>query len=145
MTQTTTGQNIFRTRTTLSQADIFALDTTPVNLVPAIPGKSIALIGFFETYLYGTATYTTTGAVAQVRYGSVSGGSQPLGTTELVTSLISAKAVSQFKTVDPASVAAVALTTVKGLGLFLIATTTGFAATGGDGSIEIDVEYQVIP
>lgn len=139
-----TGQNIFRASTTLKQADIFGLDTTPVNLVPAIPGKSIAVIGWFEKYNYGTATYTTTGAVAQARYGSAAGGSQPIGTAELITSLISAKTVSQFKSLPLPGEAAVALSTVQGVGLFLVATTTGFAATGGDGSVEIDVVYQVI-
>jgi hypothetical protein len=139
-----TGENIFRASTTLFQADIFALDTTPVNLVPAIAGKKIALVAQFYTYNFGTTEYTTTGATAELRYGSVAGGSQPSGTTDVITSLISAKAVSQFKTVAQASLAAVALTTVAGLGIDLVAIATGFAASGGDGTVQIDLLYQVL-
>lgn len=139
-----TGENIFRASTTLTQADIFGLDTTPVPLVPAIAGKSIAVVAWFEKYTYGTTTYTTTGAVAQARYGGVAGGSQPIGTAELITALISAKTVSQYKAVVLPGLAAVALSTVQGVGIDLVATTTGFAATGGDGTVEIDVLYQVL-
>lgn len=138
-----TGQNIFHSQTTLLQADIFGLDTTPVNLVPAIAGKKISVVGLFLTYNFGTAEYTTTGATAELRYGNAAGGTEPFGTTELITSLISAKAVSQFKTVAQTSLAAAALTTVAGLGLFLVAIATGFAASGGDGSVTIDVLYQM--
>lgn len=142
MTQITTGQNIFHTKTTLTQADIFGLDTTPVNVVPARAGQSILILGYSSTYKYGTTTYTTTGATGELRYGNAAGGSQPFGTTELITSLISAKTVSQFKAAAQAALAAVALTTVQGLGIFLVAIATGFAASGGDGSVTIDVLYQ---
>ena len=139
-----TGENIFRASTTLLQADIFGLDTTPVNLIPAIAGKKLAVVGLFLTYEYGTATYTTTGATAELRYGSASGGSEPSGTTDLITSLISAKTVSQFKTVAQASMTAVELSTVIGLGIDLVAIATGFAASGGDGSVIVNVLYQVL-
>lgn len=142
-TQIVTGQNIFRAQTKLSQADILALDATPVNVVPATPGKSIAVLGVAEKYNYGSTTYTTTGATAELRYGTVAGGSQPLGTTELVTSLISAKTVSQFKTVPQQAMAAVALTTTQGLGIDLVTIATGFAASGGDGTVEFDILYQL--
>lgn len=142
MTQIITGENIFHAKTTLTQADIFALDVTPVNVVPAIAGKSIQILGYSSIYKYGTTTYTTTGATGQLRYGNAAGGSQPFGTTELITSLISAKTVSQFKVAAQAALAAVALTTTQGLGIFLLAIATGFAASGGDGTVEIDILYQ---
>lgn len=145
-TQITTGQNIFRTQTKLSAADILALDTVPVNLAPAQAGKSLVPIGIGVAgiYAFGTTEYTISTGVAQLRYGNAAGGSHPLGTTEVLTALINGKTQSQIETVAPASLATVNLSTVQGLGVFLVATTAGFAATGGDGSVTYDVWYQAL-
>jgi len=142
-----TGENIFRARTTILQADILTLDTVPISLVPAIAGKSIAPVGLFQTYNFGSSAYVVGTGRAQAFYGNASTGSQPFTTAELINALVTGKAVSQFRNVALPGEAAVALTTVQGLGIYLVETATGFAgATGGAlSSIEIDVLYQVLP
>lgn len=142
-----TGENIFRARTTILPADILLLDTVPIVLVPAIAGKTIAPVGLFETFNYGSAAYVVGTGRAQCYYGNANTGSQPFTTAELINALVTGKAASQFKNVALPGEVAVALTTVQGLGIYLVESATGFAATtGGTGStIEIDVLYQVLP
>lgn len=144
MTQTTTGQNIFRTQTKLTAADILALDTVPINLIPAVAGKSIIVLGCAERYFFGTTEYTISTGVAQARYGNASGGSHPLGTTELVAALINGTTANETATVAQTTMAHVLSSTVIGLGVFLVATTSGFLGTGGDGTMEFDLWWQAV-
>lgn len=143
------GENIYRARTTILQADILTLDTVPILLVPPIVGKSIAPVGLFQTYIYNSVggAYVVGTGRAQAYYGNANTGSQPFTTAELINALVTGKSVSQFRNVALPGEAAVALTTVQGLGIYLVESATGFAATtGGAGStIEIDVLYQVLP
>ncbi len=142
-----TGENIFRARTTILPADILTLDTVPISLVPAIAGKTIAPISTFYTYNYDGSAYVVGTGRAEIFFGNANTGVAAVGANEVINALVTGKSASQFKSLVATSLAAGALTTFQGLGLFLVETATGFAATtGGTGStIEIDVLYQVLP
>ena len=142
-----TGENIFRARTTILPADILTLDTVPISLVPAIAGKKIAPIATFYTFNYGSAAYVVGTGRAEIFFGNSNSGVAAVGANEVINALVTGHSASQFKSLVATSLATGALTAIEGLGLFLVETATGFAATtGGTGStIEIDVLYQVLP
>ncbi len=142
-----TGENIFRARTTILPADILTLDTVPISLVPAIAGKALAMIATFYTFVYGGVAYVVGTGRAEIFYGNSNGGVAAVGANEVINALVTGKTASQFKSLVATSLAAGALTAIKGLGLFLVETATGFAATTGgtDSEIIVDVLYQVLP
>lgn len=148
MSRTTiTGENIFRARTVISFADILALDTVPIELAPAIPGKTIAPISAFFTYNWVSVNLTVGTGRAEIFFGTSNAGLAALGANEVVSALTAGKAQSQFKSLVGTDLAAGNLTAVQGEGLYLVETATGFASTTGSSAmtIEIDVLYQVLP
>jgi len=134
MTPIVTGADIFRAKKTLTAAEIFALDTTPVLIVPAVPGKALKVIAWLEKFIFGTVEYNFAAAAsAQARYGNLAGDPQPLGTTELVNALASAQSASR----DGGNAIAGAigadtagglglLSAVQGIGIYLVGIVDGF-------------------
>jgi len=142
-----TGENIFRARTTILPADILQLDTVPVSLVPAHAGKTIAPVGVFCTFNFGSAAYVVGTGRAEIFFGNANTGVAAVGANEVINALVTGHSASQFKSLAATSLATGALPTMQGQGLFLVETATGFAGTtGGTGCvIEIDILYQVLP
>lgn len=90
-----TGAQIFRSKRILTAVDIRALDTTPVLVAPAIPGKSMMPVGVFQKYIFGTTPFHTGSASADLYYGQVAIGSAGQITIDNFAPLIDAQTQSQ--------------------------------------------------
>lgn len=135
-----TGAVILRSKKILTPAEIRGLETTPVLIAPAMPGKSLAVIGTAAEFLFGTQTWDVT-ADAQLTYGPGSGNNTAIGTLDLVL-LLNHKTESQFS--NPAvgnSVGPEPSTNTVGLGIWL-SRISGTFITGSATAATVDPAHK---
>ena len=126
----------------LTAAQIIAMYTTPVLVVPAVPEKAI-IVDSVEFIMQGTATQFTSGGVVSVQYNSTANGAgtSVQASTFAATVVTGATAVT-YSTRPPASLSAVATASIKGIGLY-ISNATGVFATG-TGTAIVRVTYRLV-
>ena len=80
---------------TLTSAQIIAMYTTPVQVVPAVSNKAIVVLGV-ELIMKGTATQFTGGGVVAVQYAdTVNGGGTSVQASTFASSVPSSNASSK--------------------------------------------------
>lgn len=122
-----------RKRVSLSSAQILALNTTPVTLVPAPgAGRAVDVVSVTASLTAGTQ-YTGSNAV-EVRYTNGSG-------TKVTGDLAAAWLNSATNRADKAVAAAATLTANAAVVAFVPTANPG----AGTGTVTIDVLYRVVP
>lgn len=134
------GGAILVAKKVLTAAEIHGLDTTPVLIVPGLPGKTIFAIAVLEQYNFGTVKYEVSSVgfpAAKIFYGPNSANPSPL-TSDLVAQMISGQTTSQtngpFTGSISLSPAPADLTLVQGMDIYLVATTPGFNSGAAAGA-----------
>jgi len=131
------------TRTiSLSSAQIIAMYTTPVSVVPAVSNKAI-IVDSVELVMRGTATQFTGGGVVSVQYADTANGAgtSVQATTFAATVVTGATAVT-YSTRRPSALSAVATASINGIGLFISNATAVFAT--GTGTADVRVTYRLV-
>lgn len=126
---------VLHARVSLTSAQILAINTAPITLIPA-PGanKVITILGFATALNYGTTTYSAT--AINFYYGNVSGASTAIG---ISATLLSATASAyQNGRGSAASEAPVAQFANQA-----IVASAAANPTTGNGSLDIDLWYTV--
>ncbi len=88
-----TGAQIFRAKKTLSPAEIFALETTPVLIAPKVPLKTLQIIAVFARSVFGTVEFDFTGH-ASLYYGSLNSGISPIGAQDIANKMLNQQTTS---------------------------------------------------
>jgi hypothetical protein len=131
--------DVLHAKRILTPTEIKTMFTTAIEVVPAPgAGKTIALAGpVVFRYVYGTAAYTSGGALV-VQYHT--------GTTAATATLAATAlgAASTDNVVLPASTA-IATAALQNNGLEVTNATGVFAGTTSTGTLEVNVYYRILP
>jgi len=131
-----------RKKITLTAAQIIAMYTTPVLVVPAESNKAI-FVDSVEFIMRGTATQFTGGGVVSVQYADTANGAgTSVQTTTLAASVVNDATAVVFSKRGPASLSAVATASILGIGLYVSNATGVFAA--GTGTMDVIVTYRLV-
>lgn len=125
----------------LTSAQIKALFTTSVEVIPAVAGKNIILDSFVFD-LTGTATQYTGGGVVNLQYKNTANGAGTTLHADIAASVIQ-NATGRVVTIRiPKDLSAIATADITGQGVFIGAKTADFAA--GTGTAICKVSYHVV-
>src|SRR6185295_1677511 len=122
----TTGANLYRSKRILTPADIRGLNTTPVLLAPAMPGKTLAVAAWFQKYRFGTEAYSFSG-LAYSYYGDVNVGIDVID-SELLSTINNLSASHLYNFASQIHLDAAPPDAFEGLGIYLVATGGNFDA-----------------
>lgn len=126
----------------LSAADIIAMYTTPVLVVPAVPNKAI-VVDSVEFIMRGTATQFTGGGVVSVQYNSTANGAgTSVQASTFAASVVTGATATTYSTRPPATLSAVATASINGIGLYISNATAVFAT--GTGTATVRVTYRLV-
>ncbi len=126
----------------LTAANLIAMYTTPVLVVPAVSNKAI-VVDSVEFIMQGTATQFTGGGVVAVQYNSTANGAgTSVQATTFAASVVTGATATTYSTRPPASLSAVATASIKGVGLYISNATAVFAT--GTGTAVVRVTYRLI-
>lgn len=126
---------------TLTAAQIIALFTTSVQIIPAVAGKAIILDSFVFD-LTGTATQFTGGGVVNLQYANTSNGAGTTLHADIAATVVTGATARVITQRIPKDHSAVATAAITGLGVFIGAKTADFAA--GTGTAICKVSYHVV-
>lgn len=118
-------------KVTLSSAQILALNTTPIQLVPAVTGKLLVPQFLFQKYNHASTPYTTSG-LFRIGLGSINFGFAAFGA--VITSADNAQGLNNFSYSQSTSGL-----TYQNLPIIIGATTAN--PTGGDGTLDLYLTY----
>lgn len=125
----------------LSAAQIIAMYTTPVEVIPAV-GTSAIVLDSFTFDLTGTATQFTGGGVVNLQYDSTANGAGTTLHADIAASVVT-NATARVLTVRiPKDLSAIATASINGLGVYISNKTAVFAA--GTGTASLRVNYHLI-
>ena len=125
----------------LTAAQIIAMYTTPVNVIPGVPGKSI-ILDSFEFDLTGTATQFTSGGVVNLQYDSTANGAGTTLHADIAASVVNNATARVITARTPTDQSAIATANITGKGVY-ISNKTGVFATG-TGTAVLKVRYHLI-
>jgi len=125
----------------LTAAEIIALYTTSIEVVPAIAGKSIILDSVVLD-LTGTATQFTGGGVVNLQYDDTVNGAGLKVHADIAASVITGATARTQTLRIPLNLTSIATAAITGLGLYIGAQTAVFAA--GTGTAKVIVNYHTI-
>jgi hypothetical protein len=120
----------------LTAANLIAMYTTPVALIPAGAAGTNILVHKFMFTMTTTATAFTGGGVVAPQIANTAHGAGTLTTATIAAAVVTAAAGTSYTTVIPVSYTGTAAT-----GLFISNQTAAFAA--GTGTAIVDVWYSV--
>jgi hypothetical protein len=118
-------------KVTLSSAQILALNTTPIELVPAVTGKLLVPQFLFQKYNHVSTPYTTSG-LFRIGLGSITFGFSAFGA--VITSADNSQGLNNFGYSQSTSGL-----TYQNLPLIIGATTAN--PTGGNGTLDLYLTY----
>lgn len=125
----------------LTAAQINALYTTSIEVVPAIPGKAIILDSFtFD--LTGTATQFAGGGVVNLQYDSTANGAGTTLHADIAATVITAATARVITQRIPKDLSAIATASIVGKGVYIGAKTAVF--TTGTGTAVCKVTYHTV-
>ena len=132
----------FTAEVQLTAAQIIAMYTTPVLVVPAVPNKAI-VVDSVEFIVRGTATQFTGGGVVAVQYADTANGAgTSVQATTFAATVVTNATATVYSTRPPASLSAVASAPILGIGLYVSNATAVFAA--GTGTATVRVQYRLV-
>ena len=124
----------------LTAAQIIALYTTSVEVVPAYPGKAI-ILDSFEFDLTGTATQFTGGGVVNLQYKNTANGAGTTLHADIAATVVQQATARVITQRIPKDISATATADITGVGVFIGAKTANFAA--GTGTAVCRVKYHL--
>jgi len=126
----------------LTAANIIAMYTTPVLVVPAVSNKAI-VVDSVEFIITRTATQFTGGGVVSVQYNSTANGAgTSVQASTIAATVVTGAAGVTYTTRPPASLSDVATASIKGIGLYISNATAVFAT--GTGTAVVRVTYRTV-
>ena len=125
----------------LTAAQIIALYTTSVEVIPAFPGKSI-ILDSFEFDLTGTATQFTGGGVVNLQYDSTANGAGTTLHADIAATVVQNATARVITSRIPKDQSAIATASITGKGVYIGAKTANFAT--GTGTAVCRVKYHLI-
>lgn len=125
----------------LTAAQIIAMYATPVQVIPAIPGKAIVLDSF-EFDLTGTATQFTGGGVVDLQYDSTANGAGTTLHADIAASVVNNATGRVISVRRPSDLSAIATASITGKGVYISNKTAAFAT--GTGTAVLKVRYHFI-
>lgn len=125
----------------LTAAQIIALYTTSVEVIPAVPGKAI-ILDSFEFDLTGTATQFTGGGVVNLQYDSTANGAGTTLHADIAATVVTGATARVLTVRIPKDLSAIATASITGIGVFIGAKTAVFAT--GTGTAVLRVKYHLI-
>ncbi len=125
----------------LSAADLIAMYTTPVEVVPAVAGKSI-IVDSIEFDITRTATQFTGGGTVAVQYANTTHGAGTATTAVIAAAVVTAGAGRTVTARIPVVLSDVASASIVGIGLFISNVDGAFAA--GTGTAVVTVRYHLV-
>ena len=125
----------------LTAAQINALFTTSIEIIPAVTGKAIILDSFVFD-LTGTATQFTAGGVVNLQYANTANGGGTTLHADIAATVLTG-ATARIETIRiPKDLSSIATTAINGIGVFIGAKTQNFAT--GTGTAICKVSYHVV-
>lgn len=125
----------------LTAAQIIAMYTTPVAIIPAITGKAI-IIDSMEFDITRTSTAFTGGGVVAVQYDSTANGAGTATTATIAATVVTGAAGRTITSRIPVNLSDVASASIVGIGLYISNQTAVFAA--GTGTATVKVKYHLV-
>lgn len=125
----------------MAAADIIAMFTTPVQVVPAITGKSI-VVDSMEFDITRTSTAFTGGGVVAVQYANTANGAGTATTATIAATVVTGAVGRTVTARIPVNQSDVASASIVGIGLFISNQTAAFAA--GTGTATVTVRYHLV-
>jgi hypothetical protein len=125
----------------LTAAQIIALYTTSVEVIPAVAGKIIVLDSFVFD-LTGTATQFTGGGVVNLQYDSTANGAGTTLHADIAATVVTGATGRVITHRIPKDLSAVATASITGKGVYIGAKTAVFAA--GTGTAVCKVSYHLV-
>lgn len=126
---------------TLSAAQIIAMYTTPVVVIPAVGNKTIVLDSFVFD-LTGTATQFTGGGVVNLQYDSTANGAGTTLHNDIAAAVVTGATARSISIRPAKDLSSLVGTAVNGVGVY-ISNKTGVFATG-TGTAVLKVSYHLI-
>lgn len=120
----------------IAAADLIAMYTTPVLLIPAFPGKMI-VIDSFEFIITRTSTAFTGGGVVAPQYAATANGAGTLATATVAATVVTGAAGKTYTMRIPVVLSDIASASCEGIGIYLSNQTAVFAAGTGTASVKI--------
>lgn len=131
------GIEILLAETEISSAEILAMNSTPVQIIPAPgAGKAISILSVIINYQYGTSDYATNTTLTGFFDTIGDATTNPYCTNQSLLPSTSSK-IGTFRQNSPADIG------VGNNKPFMLATKTG-NPTGGDGTLKVYVTYNII-
>jgi len=126
----------------LTAAQLIAMYATPVEIVPAVPGKAI-IVDSVDFVIVRTATQFTSGGVVAVQYNSTANGAgTSTQATTFAAAVVTAAAGTTYSNRQPAVLSDIATASITNIGLFISNATAAFAT--GTGTATVTVSYHLV-
>lgn len=125
----------------LTAAQIIALYTTSVEIIPAVSGKAIILDNFVFD-LTGTATQFTGGGVVNLQYDTTAHGAGTTLHADIAASVVTGATARVITNRIPKDLSAIATASITSLPVCIGAKTADFAA--GTGTAQVIVKYHLV-
>ena len=125
----------------LTAAEIIALYTTSIEIVPAVAGKSIILDSFVFD-LTGTATQFTGGGVVNLQYGDTANGAGTTLHADIAAAVVTGATARTQTLRIPKDLSSIATASITNVGVYIGAKTAVFAT--GTGTAKVIVNYHTI-
>jgi len=125
----------------LTAANIIAMYTTAIEVVPAVTGKAV-IVDSVDFVLTGTVTQFTGGGVVGVQYKNTANGAGTLVHADIAASVVTSATGKIYTTRIPVVLSSVATADINGIGLFISNQTAVFAT--GTGTGKIIVRYHLV-
>lgn len=125
----------------LTAAQIIALYTTSIEVIPAVAGKSIILDSLVFD-LTGTATQFTGGGVVNLQYKNTANGAGTTLHADIAASVVTGATAQILTHRIPKDLSSIAIADIQSQGVFIGAKTAVFAT--GTGTANVRVRYHLV-
>lgn len=125
----------------LTAANLIAMYTTPVAILPALPGRSY-VVDSVEFVMTRTATAFTSGGVVALQYDSTANGAGTATHATIAASVVTGASGTTYTTRIPVVQSDIASASIVGKGLYISNATAAFAT--GTGTAVMKVRFHVL-